>query len=83
VVLDGELDFGFGIRDGGDYVGEDAVGVEAFEFGFGFEHDAVAEDGLDGAFDVVGDEVVAAVEGGGGLGDAHEADGGAGAGAEE
>jgi len=66
-------------RDGGDYVGENAVGVEAFELGFGFEHDAVTQDGLDGALDVVGNEVVAAIEGGGGLGYTHEADGGAGA----
>ena len=41
----------------------------------------MAEDGLDGALDVVGDEVVAAVKGGGGLGNEHEAEGGAGTGA--
>ena len=42
----------------------------------------MAQDGRQGAFDVVGDEVAAVFEGCYGLGDAHEADGGAGAGSE-
>src|SRR5580658_789876 len=70
-------------RDSGDYVGEDAVGVVALQFGFGLEHDAVAQDRLDGALDVVGDQVVAAIEGGRCLCDEHQAERGAWAGAEQ
>src|ERR1035437_1046242 len=45
-------------RDGADYVGEDAVGVEAFQLRFGLEHHAMAQQGLDGALYVVGQQVV-------------------------
>jgi hypothetical protein len=49
--------------DAGEDAFQGAVGVEAFDFGFGFEDDAVAHDGRDEHFDVVGDDVVAALEG--------------------
>ena len=73
---------GSGNWGGGEDVGEDAIGVEAFQFGLGLEAYAVSEYGWYSAFDVVGDEVGAVFEGGYGLGDTHEAKGCAGAGAE-
>lgn len=67
---------------GGKDVGENTVGVKAFQLSFRLESDAVAEDGEDGALDVVGNEVGAVFQRGDSLGDAHEAEGSAGAGAE-
>ena len=53
---------GAGDVDGGGDVGEDAVGVEAFQFCFGFQADAVAQNGWNSAFYVVGDDVAAVFE---------------------
>ena len=76
------LDHLFGQRRGGEDVGEDAVGVEALELGFGFEDEAMAKAGQRGLLDVVGNEEVAAVFRGIGFGDDEEIGGGARAGAE-
>ena len=49
-------------RHRGNHVGQHAVGVEAFQFGLGLEHHAMAQHRLHGALDVVGNQVVAAIE---------------------
>ena len=72
----------FGQRRGGEHVGEDAIGIETFELGFGFEDEAMAKAGQRGLLDVVGNEEVAALFRGIGFGDDEEIGGGAGAGAE-
>jgi hypothetical protein len=68
--------------DGGEDVRQNAIGVEAFELGFRLETDAVAQDGRQGALDVVRDKVAAIFESGYGLGYAHEAQCRTGAGAQ-
>ena len=50
-------------RHGSNDVGQHAIGVEAFQLGLGLEHDAMAQNRLHGALDVVGHKVVAAIEG--------------------
>ena len=58
---------------------EGVVDLLAADGEFWGELDAVAEDGADGGFNVVGDDVVAALEEGVGFGGADEGDGAAGA----
>ena len=70
---------GVGLVDDGV---EGVVDLLAADGEFWGELDAVAEDGADGGFDVVWDDVVAALEEGVGFGGADEGDGTAGAGAE-
>ncbi len=74
---DERLHWLFGERCGGEDVGEDAIGGEAFELGFGLEDEAVAEGWQGSLLDVVGDEEVAAIAGGVGFGDEEKAGGGA------
>ena len=67
---------------GADDVEDGFVDLLAADSEFGGEADAMAKDGEDGLFDIVGGDVGAPVEGGIGFGDAHEADGPTGAGTE-
>jgi hypothetical protein len=59
--------------DCGEDVSQDAVGVEALQFCLGLEADAMTQDGRQGAFYVIWNEVAAVFEGGYGLGYAHQA----------
>src|SRR5581483_259072 len=62
---------------------ENAIGIETLEFGLGLKHHTMPQHRRDSSFYVIRNEVVAAVEGCDGLSDAHQAQGGTGAGAEE
>ena len=68
--------------DRGQNVAEYAIGIEAFQFGFGTKHEAMTQSGQGGGFHVVRDHVVAIVERGQSLRDQHQADGGARTGAQ-
>src|SRR5271156_6464167 len=69
----------FGHFDGGDHLGDDLVGGQAFEVGFGLEEEAMAKDREGGGFNVVGQEVIAAIHASESAGYKEEADDGAGA----